>query len=223
MVATPGQAERLLAQQIAEEYRQQGYEVSTESPLEFFQDFRADLIVRKDDDIRVIEVKSRASLAADQRIVQLAQLIESKPGWSFELALVAEPENLTAPTESAPFGIAEVQQRLGEAAQLLDTPHVESAFMLAWSAFEAAVRMLLAAEGVTDDRITSSAYVLHQARYLGLLAPEDYSRLTEALALRNAVAHGFSHSGLSDESVRQLIQTVREMIDSVELKEPTKI
>ena len=219
----PGQAERLLAQQIAEEYRQKGYEVSTESPLDFFGDFRADLVARKDDDVRVIQVKSRASLAADQRIVELAQLIESKPGWNFELALVGEPENLSAPSESAPFGIAEVQQRLGEAAQLLDAAHVESAFMLAWSAFEAAVRMLLATEGVADGRITSSNYVLDQARYLGLLASEDYGRLTDALALRNAIAHGFSHSGLSEEYVTRLIHAVRQMIDSAELKEPTNI
>ncbi len=223
MVAKPGQAERLLAQQIAEEYRQQGYEVSTELPLDFFHNYRADLVVRKDDDTRVIEVKSRASLAADQRIVELAQLIDSKPGWSFELTLVGEPENLTAPSESRPFGIAEVQQRLGEAVQLWDTGHVDSAFTLVWSTFEAAVRMLLAAEGVTDDRITSSSYVLDQARYLGLLAPEDYSRLTEALAHRNAIVHGFSHSGLSDDAVRLLIQTVRQMIDSAELKDLTRI
>lgn len=195
----------MLAQQIAEEYRQQGYEVSTELPLDFFHDFRADLVVRKDDDVRVIELKSRASLAVDQQIVELARMIESKPGWSFELALVGEPENLTAPSESRPFGVAEVEQRLGEAVQLLDAAHIESAFMLVWSAFEAAVRMLLAAEGVTDDRITSSAYVLDQARYLGLLAPEDYSRLTDGLAHRNAIVHGFSHSGLSVETVRLLV------------------
>ena len=77
--------EYLLTQKTAEEYRSQGYEVEQGAPLEFLPGFRADLLVQKDDEIKVIAVKARQSLAADPKIAELARLLESKPGWSFEL------------------------------------------------------------------------------------------------------------------------------------------
>ena len=214
MVARPLPSERLLVQQTAEEYRRAGYDVSTEAPLDFFEGFRADLVARKDDQARVIEVKSRAALAADPRIVELAQLIESMPGWSFELALVGEPERLAAPSGSRPFSPADVARRLDEATLLLGAGHIESAFLLGWSGFEAAARMLLAEAGAADERITTTTYLLDQARYLGILEQEAYDRLSEALRQRNAIVHGFSQSELDPESVRLQIQAVRDMLDS---------
>ena len=69
-----------LLRKTAEEYRSKGYDVNEETPLDFMPDFLADLVVRKDDEVRVIEVKSRASLAASPRIMELARIIDSKPG-----------------------------------------------------------------------------------------------------------------------------------------------
>ena len=76
----PTNAEHLLALKTAQEYRSKGYDVSTEVPLDFFPNFQADLVVRKGDESKVIEVMSRSSLAADRRISELANIIESKPG-----------------------------------------------------------------------------------------------------------------------------------------------
>ena len=91
MIGPTTDSEYLLTQKTAEEYRSNGYEVQLEAFLDFFPNFRADLLVRKGDEVKVIEVKSRPSLAADPRVSELAKLIESKPGWSFELVLVGEP------------------------------------------------------------------------------------------------------------------------------------
>ena len=89
--------EYLLTQKTAEEYRSRGYEVLVEASLDFLPGFTADLLVRKGDEVKVIEVKSRPSLAADPKISELARIIESKPGWTFELLLVSEPEKLDSP------------------------------------------------------------------------------------------------------------------------------
>ena len=87
MISNATNAEYLLALKTAQEYRSKGYDVSTEVLLDFFPNFQADLVVRKGDESKVIEVKSRSSLAADRRISELANIIESKPGWTFELIL----------------------------------------------------------------------------------------------------------------------------------------
>ena len=97
MVRDGTTSEYLLTPKTAEEYRSRGYEVLLEASLDFLPGFRADLLVRKGDEVKVIEVKSRPSLAADPKISELARIIESKPGWTFELLLVSEPEKLDSP------------------------------------------------------------------------------------------------------------------------------
>ena len=103
MVRYATDTEYLLTRKTAEEYRNKGYEVLFEAPLDLLPGFRADLLARKGDEVRVIVVKSRSSLAADPRIGELARLIDSKPGWSFELVLVSEPEKLDSPEGARSF------------------------------------------------------------------------------------------------------------------------
>ena len=178
MPGTPTPAEELMVLKTAKRYRQEGYEVSADVPLDFLPGARADLLARKDDQVRVIEVKARSTLAATPQIVELAEIVDAKPGWSFDLVLVGEPEKINAPPGAQRFGAEEILRRIDDAQQLLDSGCSEPAFLLAWSACEAAIRKLIADEGVSDDRITTASYVLEQATYLGLIDREDYFRLS---------------------------------------------
>ena len=94
MIDNVTDSEYLIARKTAEEYRSKGYEVLQETPLEFLPGFRADLVVRKGGEAKVIEVRRRSSLAANPKVRELAEIIDSMPGWSFELILVGEPEKL---------------------------------------------------------------------------------------------------------------------------------
>ena len=107
--------EYLLAHKTAEEYRRKGYEVTFDAPLDFLPGFRADLLASKADEVRVIEVKSRSSLAVDSRISELARAVDARPGWSFELLLVAEPEQLDSPEGARSFDHERILRRVGEA------------------------------------------------------------------------------------------------------------
>ncbi len=209
MVGPATNSEYLLARKTAEEYRSNGYEVQLEAPLDFFPGFRADLLVRKGDEVKVIEVKSRPSLAADPRISELARLIESKPGWSFELVLVGEPERVDSPAGALPFEGQGILRRLEQAEISLGAGIPEAAFLLAWSAGEAALRELIAAEGVSDRRIMSPLFVLDQAVFRGVISREEYDTLAGMLKYRNAIVHGFSADNLSDDLVTELIGTIR--------------
>ncbi len=200
-----------LARKTAEEYRSKGYTVSVEAPLDFLPGYRADLIVQKDEQVKVIEVKTHASLAATSRIDELARAIDSKPGWSFELLLVAEPEKLEPPAEARSFEREQILERLEEAEEILTTGHVEAAFLLAWSGCEAALRLAIAEQEVPGEDITTAAHTLGQAAYLGVISRAEYGQLTNLQRHRNAIVHGFSQGDFGEAPVRELLELVRGM------------
>ena len=214
MVGPTTDSEYLLIRKTAEEYRSNGYEVQLAAVLDFLPNFQADLLVRKGDEVKVIEVKSRSSLAADPRISELAQLIDSKPGWSFELILVGEPEKVDSPVGARAFEGEGILQRIEQAERSLGAGMPEAAFLLAWSACEAAVRELIAAEGVSDTRITSPRFVLDQAVFRGVISREKYDNLVGMLKYRNAIVHGFDPGDFSVELITGLIETVQRIITS---------
>ena len=212
MVREATASEYILVHKTAEEYRSRGYEVSLEALLDFLPGFRADLLVRKGDQTKVIEVKSRSSLSANPRISELARIIDSKPGWSFELLLVGEPEKLDSPEGARSFEGENIIKRIEEAEKSLEAGLPEAAFLLAWSACEAAVRESIAAQGVSSANITTPGYVLDQAIFHGVISRDEYNHLTDMRKYRNAIVHGFSLSDFSSELLTDLIETVRRIV-----------
>ncbi len=212
MVRDATDSEYLLTRKTAEEYRSKGYEVLLEAPLDFMPGFRADLLVRKGDEARVIEVKSRPTLAADPKISELARLIESMPGWTFELVLVGEPEKVDSPEGARSFESKKIVQRIEEAEKSLEVGLPEAAFLLAWSASEAVIRELLTAQGVSNTSITSPGYVLDQGIYHGVISRDDHDALTRMRKYRNAIVHGFATDDFNGELVTELIATIRRIM-----------
>lgn len=102
---TPREGQR--ARAIAEEYRNKGYEVIEKPAPEQLPDFLAgyqpDLLAWKGDESIVVAVKARSSLAKDPRVRELAQLLQTKPRWNFELVVVGEAEQLKVPEGVRPF------------------------------------------------------------------------------------------------------------------------
>lgn len=208
-MAETASAEYFLARKTAEDYRKQGYDVTWDVPLDFLPGCQADLLARKDDQVKVIAIKTRSALAANRKIIELARTIDSKPGWSFELLLVAEPERLESPEGAESLERENILQRIDEAEAILAAGHIESAFVLAWSAGEAAIRLSLADEGVPGAGITTAGHVLGQATSLGVISRDEYRRLSRLQRYRNVIVHGYSHDDLREEAVRELIEIVR--------------
>ena len=204
----------LFVQKKAKEYKEKGYEVQLDAPLDFLPGFRADLLVRKGDERKVVEVKSRHSLAAKPRLSRLAQLIESKPGWTFELVLIGEPEKLDSPDGARPLESDEIRRRIVDAEKSLEAGTPEAAFLLAWSASEAAIRVLLRDHGVSSKSVTSPGFVLDQGVFNGVISRNDHELLTRLQKYRNAIVHGFGVDEFDGELVTKLIATAKRILNA---------
>lgn len=204
--------ERERVQALAEEYRAQGYRVAVEpAPQElpdFLSGFQPDLIVTRGGETTVIEVKSRRSLSAQAR--QIARLIEGRPGWRFELVIVgSEPLD---PPGSVAFDRTGVQRALEEARSLLTNGYTGPALLSGWAALEAALRLLLNAEGI-ELRRSSPAHSLKQAVEEGLVSRDDYQSLSTLMEGRNAMAHGFESESVSPASVSDLLNQAQRLLN----------
>jgi hypothetical protein len=209
--------ERQRARAIAEEYRSRGYEVIEEpSPAQlpdFLSGYRPALLVRKGDEVIVVEVKSRSSLAKDAQIRDLAQLLQTKPHWNFELVVVGETERINAPEGARPFERADILRGIDAAERLLESGFSEAALLLAWSTAEATVRLLIEEEGIVLDHL-NPPYILKQAVMNGVIARDDYNFLTNVIKYRNALVHGFKTLDFDPALVSELISMTKRLLHS---------
>lgn len=207
--------EKQRAAAIADEYRRKGFDVIEEPRPEqlpdFLSGFHPDLLIRKGEKTTIVEVKSRQSLAKDVQIRDLARLLHAKPNWNFELIVVGEEEPLGISSGTHPLKKDDILQGVNTAEKLLQSGFFEAALMQAWSVVEAAVRLLIEAEGITPDR-QSSLHTLKQAVTNGIIPKDDYEFLTKVMKHRNALAHGYKTMGFDQALVMELIATTKRLI-----------
>jgi hypothetical protein len=196
-MSTTMELEKQRARAVAEEYRQKGYEV-IEEPIasqlpDFLAGYQPDLLAWRGNEAVIVEVKARSSLGKAPQISQLAKLLRGKPGWDFELVVVGESGQLDLPEDAQPLGREEIAQWIAASESLLESEHYEAALLLAWSALEATLRLLLNEEDPSLGRVNSE-HVLNHAVVNGVLSRDDYNSLMKVRKYRNAVAHGFEIS-----------------------------
>jgi len=187
--------ERLHIRDIAREYRKQGYEVLIEPTPnqlpEFLVPFSIDMLARNHEENVVIEVRSRGSLTSAPELDAIAQVLQDRPSWRFEL-VVRNPRDREASyfQDATSIDRSHIASRLREAHDLSDQEHGEAALLLAWSAVEALLRHIAAVESVpmtlhNPSQVTKSLFTY------GMLDKEQYQTLQDGLETRDMVIHGF--------------------------------
>lgn len=198
-------------EQIAQEYRDKGYDVLIEPEAPqlpgSLAGFRPDLVVRKGDEVVVIEVKPRASLG-DPQLHALAEAVRRQPGWQFELVLI-RPES--GPPGTKEWDAEDVERNLREVEELLRSGHEEAALLLAWSAAEATLRILAEKEGLVLER-HDAPYLVRLLVTRAVITREQYDQLWQALELRNAVAHGRKPPKLEVAKIEGLCKAISELL-----------
>jgi hypothetical protein len=215
--------EKRHAYKLAEEYRGQGYDV-VEQPSQdqlpaFLNGYHPDLLLRKEgeDEAIVVEVKSRASLAKEPKVKELARMLRTKPGWRLDLVVVDIGEQLEALEGAHPFTLEDISRGIVEAERLLASGFAEAALLRAWSATEPTVRLLAEREGLTTDRF-APAHMLKQAVVNGVVSRSNYEFLVRALRHRDAQAHGFIQHDFDPTLTGTLIDKTKALFQSATLE-----
>lgn len=219
MVTPTANLERERLLQLAEEYRNKGYEVSfhpnPEDLPDFLKGYRPDLIARHENESVIVKVTSRSSLdySSTQYLRNLAQVVEQHPGWRFEWVMT-NPEDATYGSKAErSLQKPEIETRLDLAKQLAKQ-HPESAILYCWSLVEATLRLIAEQEKLSLQRF-DPLYLVKQLVSEGAISRTEYQVLMNALSLRNAIAHGFKTPQLTQESVYELIDLTEQFLKTL--------
>lgn len=215
------ETERLL--ELAEEYRQKGYEVlfvpKPEELPDFLSGYCPNMIVRRGEEAVVIEVKSRSSIASAQYLQGLAEAVQEHPGWRVELVMTNPKDALYFAKVEGSLQEHEIKSQL-QVARELTVHHPESAILYAWSLAEATLRLLANKEGLSLQR-PEPLYLLKHLATEGVISKAEYQSLMNAWTLRNAIAHGFKTTQLTPTSVLDLIEVTEQLLNSLNTTEPS--
>lgn len=207
--------EKQRALAIAEEYRSGGFEVVFEPGPEllpdFLREYRPDLLVRKGEETIIVEVRSRASLAKEPHIREMARLLSEKPHLKFELVLLGAEEQGGTPEGSRLLEREEILLTIEAAETLLTSDHPESSLLISWAAMEATIRLSTQSEGVSTEPF-NPLYALKQAVANGIISRTDYTKLSKIMRYRNSLAHGFQPIDFEPGIVQELIKITRRLL-----------
>lgn len=205
---------------VAREYEQQGYQVVRRPEQAELPDFLAgltpDLIAYGTEENVVVEVRSRATLSGAEDLTPLASAVNAVPGWRLDL-VVTNPRSA-----SVIDGRAEGLDRGGIRARLETVHHLlliaeedeeDAAALLAWSAAEAALRLLARRQGIELERDYPS-FIVKKLYSLGVLSREEYEVLQEGLRFRNSIVHGFRLPESKRAVVNELLTKVSRWLEA---------
>jgi uncharacterized protein YutE (UPF0331/DUF86 family) len=215
--------ERVL--QLAQEYRDKGFDVLLEPMLEnlpdFLKGYHPALVASRGNESVVIEVKSRSALSsASQDLQSLAQSIDRHPGWRFELVIANPVDTRYFPSTEHSLQSSEIRSNIQVAKQLV-LQHLESAFIYSWSLVEATLRLVAQSEGIILEGQTP-LYLVKQLVIEGIISKSEYQLLMNAIPLRNAIVHGFKTTKLTQEFVYELIETMEQLLESLHQQEDAR-
>jgi hypothetical protein len=156
---------------------------------------RVDIMARKDDAVRLIEVKSKLPLSSrdDARISDL-QRIATANGWQFELREVADP---LAKVREIRWRIephlARLRECLGAISSNASQIEAEAlrvyAIVLGTDILDALIRAKMVELGISPDPRTSSFLAAGVLRQQGAISPVTHHRLNQLRRFRNAALH----------------------------------
>ena len=220
MLISAANIEREQLLKIAEEYRHKGYEVTfhpdSEDLPDFLKNYRPALLVRRQDESLVVEVKSRSSVnsSSTQYLSNLAQVIEQHPGWRFELVMI-NPEDVAYSIKAkASLQKNEIKSGL-KAADRLSHKYLEASVLYLWSLTEATLRLVVEQEGLSLPKF-NPPYLIKKLATEGIISQSDYQLLMDVLSLRNATAHGFKTTPIEQDYIEKLIKITERLLEEID-------
>jgi hypothetical protein len=180
---------------VAEQYRAEGYEVtlhpSGDQVPPFAAPFYPDILARKGPEHVLVRVKEgQEDLQRDEDASRMAEVVNSQPGWRFDLVVLnGESHREKGVEEAAEPSLESLLHTLDSVERLAESGDTAAAFLTAWASLEAAMRRAARGAGLGVEEM-SPRYLLGALYANGLLEREEYDELTTRLRLRNSLIHG---------------------------------
>lgn len=203
-----------ILKQVADQYRSEGYQVSTASGTQLLPrgidrlPGQIDLIAEKGGKYAAIEVKRRDQL---HEIGPLAAAVKELPDWDYDL-VVYPPDGVDGiPLEDGESSQDYVESLLAEAQELFEIGKPRAAFLVAWSAIESTMRTAARREDL-DIEEGVPRFVLTTLYSNGVISYEDYERVRRCLNDRNRLVHGLPVGHLELDDVPFMIEFARQLL-----------
>jgi hypothetical protein len=171
--------------QIAASYRRRGYSITAPakagSTPAFLGDYHPDLIVEKDGDHVVIEVKAARALKGSNDLVKLAERVAAEPGWRLELVALESSDNDVLVLASD--WLERMLRPVGsDASDVIVCTYLAEilSYLLRGMALHHDIRL----------RDKSPGRIVHELAFAGLVTESDLTRIKDALAWQSDLMHG---------------------------------
>ncbi|MGH7717965.1 MAG: hypothetical protein ACREON_03855 [Gemmatimonadaceae bacterium] len=181
----------------ASRYRARGYDVILEPSEQdlpaFLPGYRPDFVARLGDERVLVEVAHTPSAEQLAHYREVAEQVHSQRGWRLDLVVSNPSDRVLLGVEYPVLPVEDISRRYEEAEKLLADGHSEAAFLIAWAATEAALRLLASSNALEVHRSVTPV-LLKQLVTLGVISRAQYDTLWRSYKQRNAIAHGFAAS-----------------------------
>jgi hypothetical protein len=211
-------------EQVAREYRDEGYVVITHPDQDhlpgFAADFGVDLLATRGDAKVLVQVKkNRIELEADPSVPHQAEVTNAQPGWRYDLVILEETDPFQRITRGAREpSHEEIEQVLAEVDALINLGNHRAALVLAWAALEAVMRQVARSVELYLPK-TNASELLRTLYGNGLLTREDFDLLRDSFRLRTEVIHGLVGPAVDTEGVRAISAVTWKLLSSTANKQ----
>jgi hypothetical protein len=204
-------------EQIARQYRSEGYAVITHPDKDhlpgFAVGFDVDLLATRGDERVLVQIKSdRAKLQEDPRIPRLAEIANKEPGWRYDVIVLNEGDPFQRLTRGArePSN-EEIEQSLRHVESLLQAGDARAALVFAWATLEAAMRHVASSAELSMPR-TTPAELIRMLYGIGVLTRTEFELLRDSLRVRTEIVHGLVSSEVNPDLVPGVVGVTRRLL-----------
>jgi len=195
------------------QYELQGYRVLNELPVtesDALAAYKPDLVVQKDDEIIVVELKRGVEARETADLQVLRDQVESHPGWRFRLLLLGDPGQ-AIPLASRKGVRSDYRRREARARKALKLGHLDEAITILWMAIEGTLRTYFARRGQVPNKGVTALSMLRKLYDEGLIDKIELTLLSEGYKARSEAVHAFKIK-LKRSSIEKMFEVYRSLV-----------
>lgn len=194
--------------EIVREYKNEGYTV-IENPSrndipDFLENFKPDIIAKKDNDNVIIEIKISTLLKKNNflELEEIASIINSQKNWRFEL-IFTNPKDFEENFEEEFLNEIQLKSRI-EISKNLVNKDINIAFLSLWTIFENISRKATESENFKNKTINGIIKKLYSKSIINHI---EYNNLDTFVKLRNNISHGYN-STVNEIQFNELLELI---------------